>query len=128
LTTHARGPFGRFWLGSVADKLMRTLPVPVLLVHPKDGAADLQEDRPLQHVLLPLDGSPLAEQMIQPAVALGSVSNADYALLRVVKAIMPSPYAVEGATMAAMAQSMLDRIQQTHDQLRAEAQAYLDGV
>src|SRR6202035_1582140 len=26
MTTHARGPLGRFWLGSVADELVRKLP------------------------------------------------------------------------------------------------------
>src|SRR6476620_6031268 len=30
MTTHARGPLGRFWLGSVADELIRHLPVPLL--------------------------------------------------------------------------------------------------
>src|SRR5262249_32287346 len=34
LSTHGRGAFGRFWLGSVADKLVRVLPVPLLLVRP----------------------------------------------------------------------------------------------
>ena len=33
MTTHGRGPLGRFWLGSVADELVRTLPMPVLLVY-----------------------------------------------------------------------------------------------
>lgn len=28
LTTHGRGPLGRFWLGSVADTLVRHLPMP----------------------------------------------------------------------------------------------------
>src|ERR1017187_7774426 len=27
MTTHARGPLGRFWLGSVADELVRSLPI-----------------------------------------------------------------------------------------------------
>jgi nucleotide-binding universal stress UspA family protein len=34
MTTHGRGPLGRFWLGSVADKLLRQLSIPLLLVHP----------------------------------------------------------------------------------------------
>src|SRR5262249_29599904 len=32
MTTHGRGPLGRFWLGSVADALVRELPMPLLLV------------------------------------------------------------------------------------------------
>src|SRR5438876_11300863 len=30
MTTHGRGPLGRLWLGSVADELVRQLPVPLL--------------------------------------------------------------------------------------------------
>ncbi len=41
MTTHGRGPLGRFWLGSAADELVRTLPMPVLLVRPREGSPDL---------------------------------------------------------------------------------------
>jgi nucleotide-binding universal stress UspA family protein len=71
LTTHGRGAFGRFWLGSVTDGLVRESPVPVLIVHPHDKVADLGTDPVLKQVLLPLDGTPLAEQIIEPALALG---------------------------------------------------------
>src|SRR5262245_7311372 len=51
MTTHGRGPLGRFWLGSVADKLLRQLDVPLLLVHPGQSAPDLAADRVIKHVL-----------------------------------------------------------------------------
>ena len=44
MTTHGRGPLSRFWLGSVADQLVRQSTVPVLLLRPGEGAADLQQD------------------------------------------------------------------------------------
>src|SRR5262245_43886601 len=75
MTTHGRGPLARFWLGSVADALIRELPVPLLLVRPGEEQPRLDQEPPLRHLLLPLDGSPLAEQMIEPAVALGSLSE-----------------------------------------------------
>src|SRR5512134_3053042 len=37
MTTHGRGGFERAWLGSVADALVRTSPVPLLLVRPEPG-------------------------------------------------------------------------------------------
>src|SRR5689334_21271181 len=40
MTTHGRGPLARFWLGSVADELVRKMPVPVLLVRPQEGPPD----------------------------------------------------------------------------------------
>src|SRR5688500_16609867 len=38
MTTHGRGGLSRAWLGSVADRLVRTTSVPVLLLRPRDGA------------------------------------------------------------------------------------------
>src|SRR5262249_23580131 len=40
MTTHGRGPLGRLWLGSVADQLVRDLPMPLLLVRPEEAAPD----------------------------------------------------------------------------------------
>jgi nucleotide-binding universal stress UspA family protein len=82
MTTHGRGPLSRFWLGSVADNLIRRSALPVLLVHPQNEPPDLAEPPVLRHVLIPLDGSPLAEQILEPVVALGRLMNADYLLLR----------------------------------------------
>src|SRR5262249_12944805 len=43
LTTHGRGAFSRFWLGSVADELVRRLPVPILLTRPKESEPEATE-------------------------------------------------------------------------------------
>ena len=59
MTTHARGPMGRFWLGSVTDELVRTLPIPLVAVHPSEKEPDLIIDKPVKHILIPLDGTPL---------------------------------------------------------------------
>src|SRR5262249_57716766 len=64
MSTHGRGPLARFWLGSVADALVRDAPVPVLLVRPHGEAADLHADLLPHHVLLPLDGPPLPDQIL----------------------------------------------------------------
>ncbi|HZT81311.1 MAG TPA: universal stress protein [Gemmataceae bacterium] len=81
MSTHGRGPFSRFWLGSVADALVRAAPVPLLLVRPSEQPA---AGPAFRHVLIPLDGSALAEQAIQPAVEVGRLTGADYMLIRVV--------------------------------------------
>lgn len=128
MSTHGRGPLARFWLGSVADELLRDVPVPMLLVRPQDGAADLSADPAPKHVLLPLDGEPLAEQIIPQAVEIGKLFDADYTLLRVIKPITPTTYHLEAAGLADMAQEMLNEIERMHAQLRKEALAYLDGV
>jgi len=83
MTTHGRGPLSRFWLGSVADELVRRATTPVLLVRPQEAAVDLASDRVLKHILIPLDGSTLSEQVLEPALALGNLMQADYTLLHV---------------------------------------------
>jgi nucleotide-binding universal stress UspA family protein len=67
MTTHGRGPLTRCWLGSVADQLVRQVSVPVLLVRPREGARERTWKPILQHVLIPLDGSELAEEILEPA-------------------------------------------------------------
>lgn len=129
MTTHARGPMGRFWLGSVADELIRQMAMPpLLLVRPNHGAPDLKQEPVFKHMLIPLDGSPLAEQMIEPAVSLGSLMGAAYTLLRVIKPMAPASYEVEGAQLARPALVIVERIQKAHEQLRKEAEDYLEKV
>jgi nucleotide-binding universal stress UspA family protein len=86
ITTHGRGPMSRFWLGSVADHLMRRLHVPILLVRPTGAAAAPMS---LRRILITVDGSPFAERAIDAAMGLGKVFNAEYALLMVVEPPLP---------------------------------------
>ena len=83
MTTHGRGPLSRFWLGSVADELVRRATIPILLVRPQEKAPDLSSEPILRHILIPLDGSALAEQALEPALALGKLMEADYTLVRI---------------------------------------------
>ncbi len=46
MTTHGRGGLQRAWLGSVADQLVRSLTVPLLLIRPRTAC---REPRPSRH-------------------------------------------------------------------------------
>lgn len=92
MATHGRGTFSRFWLGSVADELSRRCPVPLLLVRPgtEDGEPAPVELLP-ERILVPLDGSELAEQALEPATGVGGLFGARYSILRVIQpAVRPS--------------------------------------
>jgi nucleotide-binding universal stress UspA family protein len=129
MTTHARGALGRLWLGSVADDLLRHLPIPLLLVRPTAEAPDLSAKVLPKLVLIPLDGTPLAEQMIRPAVELGKLAHAGFTLLRVVKPVIAPTAALPGGTgMGQMAAEMVERLQEVQDELRKEALRYLEKV
>src|SRR5207253_5755743 len=74
MSTHGHGGLGRWLYGSVADEVLRRVPVPVLLVSAV-CTQTLADDQPLR-VVVPLDGSDLAEEALGPArdlaVTLGS--------------------------------------------------------
>jgi nucleotide-binding universal stress UspA family protein len=76
MLSHARGAVGRFLFGETATEFVRRSPGPVLLVHEGD-APDVR------YVLAPLDGSPLAERILAPAVEFARAVGADLTLLMV---------------------------------------------
>jgi nucleotide-binding universal stress UspA family protein len=128
MTTHARGPIGRFWLGSVTDELVRSLPISLVAVHPQDHPPDLAKEQTIQHMLIPLDGTPLAEQILEPALTLGKAMNADYTLLRVVTPVYPVTLPAEPAVFGNVATDVMDRVEKMHTELRKEATEYLDKI
>lgn len=84
LATHGRGGVSRFWLGSVADELLRIANAPVLAVRPGRRDPGIGRARRFRHVLAPLDGSDLAEEALAPAVVTARLWNARLTLLRVI--------------------------------------------
>jgi nucleotide-binding universal stress UspA family protein len=119
MATHGRGGLRRAWVGSVADHLVRSLEIPVLLVRPTEGQAPAGAAG-AGSILVPLDGSPLAEQALDAAMALARLWDREVMLLYVVAPVvmsidgavpMPSAYDEELTAMA-----------------RAQGQDYLDDV
>jgi len=88
LTTHGRGVFSRFWIGSVADRLVRQLEVPMLVLRPH-AARGAPAASMLRRVVVPLDGSPLAESVLEPAMRFGQLLGAEFTLFRAV--VVPPP-------------------------------------
>jgi nucleotide-binding universal stress UspA family protein len=100
MTTHGYGPLSRIWMGSIADALVRLLSSPIVLVRPHAEAIDLLEtvhEQAFEHILIPLDGSKLAESILEPAIELGALMQARYTLLQaiepLIKGYIPGPYA-----------------------------------
>jgi nucleotide-binding universal stress UspA family protein len=87
LTTHGRSGFTQLWLGSVAEALLRCLSVPMLMLRPTPTTVAAS---PFRHILVPLDGSALAEQILPHAANLADHDGAELTLLRVVEG-QPEP-------------------------------------
>ncbi len=128
MTTHARGALGRIWLGSRADELIRELPMPVLLVHPKENAAGFRDDIKLETILVPLDGSTLAEQMLEPATALARLATSTIVLMRVIRPLLPSSPPIGMGTFSNVAVHLAQDIDRLQRQLEQEAFVYLERI
>lgn len=84
MATHGRGAAGRFWLGSVADYVVRHMSVPVLLVH-SGAPAEAPADRPFREILVALDLSGHSKAILDPAAALARLSRGQLTLLHVLE-------------------------------------------
>jgi nucleotide-binding universal stress UspA family protein len=104
------------------------MPRPVLLVRPREGKPDLGREPRLKSILVPLDGTPLAEQVLEPAVALGKLFDAEFTLVRVDKPVVRPRYLPDGGTALGLTHSVLEQVQDLQRRSREESQKYLDGV
>ena len=86
MTTHGRTGISRAWLGSVADRVVRESDRPVLLVRAREESPAAVSAR-LSHVLVPLDGSALAEQVIEAVLRQASSNDITVTLLQVIAPI-----------------------------------------
>lgn len=92
MTSHGRSGLSRWILGSVAEKVIRQAPVPVLVLRNQAlREASNAVDRPLRG-LVALDGSPASEAVLVPAAhVLAALASPGQAVLHLIHVIrMPS--------------------------------------
>lgn len=87
MSTQGRSGLGRWFYGSVADQVLRQAEVPVMLV-PAACEQAWPTDRAFR-VLVPLDGSPFAEEALGPAGELAEALGAEVLLVRTVETPLP---------------------------------------
>jgi nucleotide-binding universal stress UspA family protein len=121
LSSHGAGGFRRWWLGSVADGLLRSGAFPVLLVRPWDDTRERPSEGPrFQTILVPLDGTEASEIALAHAQEFQRVFGAKIILVQVV------PTALDVGTLYGIPSVPLDT-----DAPRRQGEAardYLDGV
>jgi nucleotide-binding universal stress UspA family protein len=129
MATHGRGGLARAWLGSVADAVVREGGLPVLLVRPSgDTRPDPYAAPTFAHVLVPLDESAEAEEVLGPATALGRLWDARYTLVTVVPlplamgTVSPAPVLDERGEIARVGGAAQVYLESVADRLR------LDGL
>lgn len=112
MVTHGRIGLQRWVYGSVADKILSSARLPILLVRASETPHSLAS---IRRILVPLDGLTLAERAVIPARHLANAFDADVLLLGVQE---PSTYVPDGLA-AGMSTAALD------DAVRAMVTDYL---
>ena len=132
MTTHGRGGIRRAWLGSVVDQMIRTSEVPILVVRAHDH--DQMPSVNLGEILVPLDGSPLAEAVLEPVAALARLWDAEISLIQVVSPViltsdplLPFPNGYSDQIMRMRREAAQDYIRDVAERLR-EAGVKASGV
>lgn len=113
--SHGRTGLSRWALGSVAQAVARNASAPVLLLRQQGPALadDEAHTRPLR-ILIPLDGSELAEAALGPAQLLGEAIS------------QPGGYTLHLARVIPFTQTI--SADPARDKARTEAQDYLNGI
>ena len=86
LSSHGRHGIARLSLGSVTDALIRKAHVPVLVVKPELSYLNPRAAERFSQMIIPLDGSTLAEEVLDPALRLAKLEQTEVVLLQVLSA------------------------------------------
>lgn len=118
MSTHGRSGIGRWLMGSVTDKVLRASANPVLVIRPRESG--VSPEAKLEEIIVPLDGSALAEQGLPHVIHLSKALELAVTLLRV--AARPTLYSSHDMQMPLGAYEQLCR------EAQEEAMDYLRQV
>jgi nucleotide-binding universal stress UspA family protein len=117
MATHGRSGMNRWLLGSVAEKVLRGATDPVLLIRAREVTRT--EDEPtLKSLIVPLDGSDLAERVLPTAIELAKPRDLEIVLIRTYNIPTTAYVGVEGYALP---------IDDLLKGIRDEACAYLEN-
>jgi nucleotide-binding universal stress UspA family protein len=115
MSTHGRSGVSRFMLGSNASATIQLATRPVLMLRPQALAAG--ETPQVTKVLVPLDGSGFAEQVLPWVQTFANVSNAEMILLAVPEVPEPALYG-----------AMREAVEELRERAEANSRRYIQGV
>ena len=120
MATHGRSGFQRWTMGSVADKVLHAASNHLLLIRPREGGGKKpNEEEPLTTIVVPLDGSQLAEKVLPDIVELAQKMSAEIILLRA----FALPLSIYGMGE----EDYAPNIDELQARVRLEAKEYLDA-
>ena len=118
MTTHGYTGIGRWTHGSVAERVLQSADVPVLMIRAQETPGDPQQPMPCQRILVPLDGSEMAEQVLLSVTQVAKALEAKVILFRV-----PTVYAY-----GPLVGEWYMPLEGTFEMAKQNTQVYLDRV
>jgi nucleotide-binding universal stress UspA family protein len=116
MATHGRSGINRWLLGSVAEKVLRGSVNPLLMVRAK-AEAKAEGEAILKSIVVPLDGSELAESVLPAVLEMATKLNIEIVLFRACNV----PYSVFGG-----ARDHIAIVDELLGGIKAEARDYLE--
>lgn len=116
LSTHGRSGISRWLFGSVAGRVLETTTAPLLIVRPPE------KDHPggeIRTILVPLDGSKLAESVLPQVEELGKQCGSKIVVMQAVTPLTAYP-GVEAYNLSAMSEVL--------DDMQTKSRGYLAGL
>src|SRR4029450_182755 len=116
MATHGRSGMSRWLLGSIAEKVLRAATNPLLLVRASEEALT-EGEAVLRSIIVPLDGSELAESVLPTAVKFARWLNVGMVLFRAYELPASAYYGRE---------NYLPNYEELKNRVKEQAQDYLD--
>jgi nucleotide-binding universal stress UspA family protein len=117
MATHGRSGLQRWLLGSVADKVLHATANQLLLVRPMEQAS-VEGEAALKKIVVPLDGSDLAESVLPHVKPLAQMMSSEIVLLRV--------YSLLTGGYVAEAEAYTPALDRFLEELKEDATKYLE--
>lgn len=130
ISSSGRGALSRWAFGSVADTLMRSTPVPLLIIHPGPESDEPIKAVELKRILVPLDGSETAETALPVAGRLARGAKVPVVLVQVINPSLE--FSMTGQGLAPITSDLYNEVEsdftaQANDELTKGA-AFLGDV
>ncbi len=104
MSSHGRGAIGRFVSGSVADRVVRHAPVPVMIIGPE---GEIATEAAIERIIAPIEDTELSRAAVPIAAALSQRTEAPVTIVNVV--VPATDYAITyPGTMGTIPPSMFD--------------------
>ena len=127
LATHGRSGVKRWAMGSIADKVLRTSKIPVWLVRAGVPEEIVHDKWPNRTMLVPLDGSKLAESVLPHIEALAKQRGAEWVDVVLLRVCEP-PIILSDYPEAIMELSWEEHVEQEKAWHRRAGERYLAEV